>query len=74
MSKVTKGFLAAALVLTVYLVYVIGYLVTSSQTGLGYVFPFFHLQTSGAAQTLLNISGGLCVVAWILWGIGFVSE
>lgn len=74
MSKISRAFLFVSLLWSVYLVYLLGYFPIVSQAGTGYIFPFFRFRSSSDYQTLTNIVMAVTFLAWVFWGIAFLTN
>ena len=73
MGKIGRACLAIALLLSIYLIYLFGYFSIAVQSGMGYVIPFFYIQTIPDYATLINFFAGLTILAWVFWGIAFIT-
>lgn len=74
MNKITRALLVVAIILSVYVIYLLGYYqMINNASNPYYVFPFFFFQLIDSERSLTNFAFFLTVFAWIAWGIGFIK-
>jgi len=74
-SKRTKVWLVISIVLTVYLIYMVG--VAAITTGLQdrFILDFLsHPNNLNGTLSVINWVGLLSIVMWVVWGVSFVKD
>jgi hypothetical protein len=76
MSLATRIWLVISIILSIYLVYIVGQAsITNGYFGVRYIFPFFVGEVNlNEMSRFITDSGVVSIISWCIWGVLFARS